>query len=140
MLIQLTFPAIFFHPINAFEENGYLVLDAPMAEQVVENYNFLDTVDRSEKQYSVQLSNTPPTVPMRYVLPLDVPKASLILRKSKILKMKSGIGQDAKSWLVAPNTVFVHPEYLVSPLSVVSSYRQFEFPTLHPSKYGREYR
>ena len=63
MLIQLTFPAIFFHPINAFEENGYLVLDAPVAEKVVENYNFLDTVDRSEKQYSVQLSNTPPTVP-----------------------------------------------------------------------------
>ena len=134
---------VMYHPINAHEEAGYLILDAPFAKRIgaTTGYDFLDmsaiTVEGTQKL----LSQSPPAVPLRYALPLTVPGPRAQVKKSRKTELKRYNSiTESRAWMVAPSTVYMHPEYLAPPEELIPIHRQFEFGAINPHNIGKKYR
>ena len=130
-----------YHPINAYEENGRLILDAPWVHHIGDNYAMMNTAPRSPQELADALNVlSVKRVPMRYVLPLNVPKVSVFSTHPGKRVQLNNLSHGTKSWLVAPETVYLHPKYLVNPETFTSFNRDFDFGTTHPDFEGKIYR
>ena len=102
---------VMFHPINAYQDGQFLILDAPFAERIGESYDFTDASRISVEETQKRLSRSSPAVPLRYALPLRVPGPRGITKKTPVIELKKHQNvSEPKAWAVAPFTVYLHPE------------------------------
>ena len=125
-----------------------MILDAPFAKRIGESYDFLDSSPVPANVTQERLSKSFPGIPLRFALPLWVPgPREQLNRKTPVVELKrsfSGPGQNSsvksRAWLVAPSTVYLHPEHLAPPKEIVPKHRQFEFAAVNPHYIGKKYR
>ena len=142
----------FFHVINAYEEDGNLVLDAPFKSKPV-SYNtyMVDKLAGSSEEVSKYMNELGPAAGLtrRWVLPLSVPDFT---RPETIKKNGKGQidpnsfkqlidleGSDSKAWLIEKNTVHLHPENLAKPQEY-EYHRALEFAAVNPNNHYKKYR
>ena len=130
-----------FHPINAYQDGQFLILDAPFAERIGESYDFIDASRITVEETQKRLSRSSPAIPLRYALPLRVPGPRGITKKTPVIELKKHQNvSEPKAWTVAPFTVYLHPEYLALPEEIITHHRQFEFGAVNPHYTGKRYR
>jgi len=143
----------FFHIINAYEESGSLVLDAPFKSSPTSYDAFMTKFLASDpKTYQDYMISLGPTAGLakRWVLPLDIP--ANYSQPSKLRLAENGevdpnsykllISQkdsEAGAWHVSENTVYLQPEML-APVEQYEYHRALEFAAINPNLWGRKYR
>ena len=128
-------PFGFFHAINAYEEDGHVILDAPFKSTPV-SYNSLKIeslgAPPSELQKTMMTEDPVAGPCMRFVLPLYAPGFTGM--PSQIPSLG-----ETKAWVVADSTIYLHPEYLAPP-SQYKRQRAFEFGVVNPQYLSQKYR
>ena len=127
-----------------------MVLDAPFAQRIGDSYDFLDSSPVSANVTQERLSQSFPGVPLRHALPLWVPgPRGQLAKKTPVVELKrslpgpgqnNSITSESRAWLVAPSTVYLHPEHLAPPEEIIANHRQFEFGAVNPHYIGKKYR
>ena len=128
-------PMGFFHIINAYEDNGFIILDAPFKASPV-SYSVFQTDPLSgppEQLKEYMIENGPAAgLSRRWELPLKMPSFT-----GEISQIQT-LGK-TKAWVVGNSTVYLHPEYLAPP-NQYKKHRAFEFGMINPKLYGKKYR
>ena len=128
-------PMGFFHIINAYEDDGHIILDAPFKSSPV-SYNVFQIAPLASPpdQLKEYMNTHGPAAGLsrRWALPLTVPAFT-----GDIIQVKS-LGE-TKAWVVANSTYYLHPEYLAPP-SQYMRHRAFEFGMINPNFVGRKYK
>merc|ERR1719277_372084 len=125
----------FYHVINAYEEDDYLLLDAPFKASPV-SYNLfrISKISSPPEQLSNYMTEQGRTAGFtrRFAIPLNVEQYT-----GDISTIKSP--GESKAWLVSNSTVYLHPEYLAPPYQYRTQ-RQLEFAMVNPNFTGKKYR
>jgi len=132
-IIYNTEPMAYFHIINAYEDQGHLIVDAPFNAAASYDFMRMDILKLKGKELSdfVYKSNKEnPRGCMRFALPLKAPKYENAIKKLKSI-------EGAKTYLVDASTVYLHPEYLAPPDHI--SALRYEFPAVNPQFQGQKY-
>ena len=128
-------PMGFFHIINAYEADGFIILDAPFKPSAI-SYNTLlidELIAPIDKLHENFMSNGPASgFARRWALPLDIPNFT-----GNIIQVKTP--GETKAWVVDNSTFYLHPEYLAPPLQYKKQIA-FEFCSVNPNFVSKKYR
>ena len=146
-------PMGFYHIFNAYEEDGFLILDAPFKSVPISYEMFyVDQLAGSpDTLREYMISNGPAAgLARRWVLPLKVPEtftppgelklteAGLVDPNSYQL-LTSLKTTSARAWHVGNDTVYLQPELLAAP-EQFEYHRAIEFVAINPKHAGKKYR
>lgn len=146
-------PMGFYHIFNAYEEDGFLMLDAPF-KSVPTSYEvfYVDKLASDpDTLRDYMVTNGPAAgLPRRWVIPLTVPDTFTPPETPRLTEnglvdpdsyklLTSSKNREAKAWLVANDTVYLQPE-LLAPPEQFEYHRALEFVAINPKHAGRKYR
>jgi len=145
-------PMGFYHIINAYEDSGHLVLDAPFKAQPI-SYNVFTVENLAAKPDQLKkymIENGPAAgTSKRWVLPLSVatsfssPDLRLTLSgrldPDSFRQVGKLAGTNAKAFHAGVDTIYLQPEML-APASQYQYHRALEFAAVNPGLWGRKYR
>jgi len=146
-------PLGFYHIINAYEEDWYIIIDAPFkSTPTTYNVFMVEPLAGSTDTLAKYMDANGPAAgtSKRWVLPIQVPAdftppSQLILTPGGQVDPDSyqsliKIGNhQAKAWHVEENTVYLHPEML-APAEQYQYQRAFEFIAINPNLAAKKYR
>ena len=146
-------PMGFYHIFNAYEEDGFLILDAPFKSVPISYEVFY--VDKlagpPDTLREYMISNGPAAgLARRWVLPLTVP--DLFTPPEELKQTEDGLTDPnsyqlltslkntaAQAWHVGNDTVYLRPE-LLAPPEQFEYHRALEFVAINPRHAGKKYR
>jgi len=145
-------PMGWFHIFNAYEDSGFLVMDAPFKSQSVSYSVFqLDKLMSSADELAKYMAEVGPAagISKRWILPTTVPEFKepkevktgpdgVVDQNSFEQIIPKSIGE-AKAWVVGNDSVYVHPE-LLAPASDYEVHRALEFGAVNPAYINMKYK
>lgn len=145
-------PMGFFHIFNAYEDDGFLVLDAPFKSTPISYDVFrIAELSSSPEQLAEYMKQKGPAAGLskRWILPTKVQEfqepetvrttpAGEIDQSSFQQIVPESMGK-ARAWLVKNRTVYLHPE-LLAPTSDYTVHRALEFAAYNPKYQYQKYK
>ena len=146
-------PMGFYHIFNAYEEDGFLILDAPFKAVPIsyEVFYVEQLAGSPDSLRDYMISNGPAAgLAKRWVLPLTVPET--FTPPEELKKTVDGLIDPnsyqlltslkttaARAWHVGNDTVYLQPE-LLAPPEQLEYHRAIEFVAINPKHAGKKYR
>ena len=143
----------FYHIFNAYEEDGFLILDAPFKSFPIsyEVFHVEKLAGPPDTLREYMISNGPAAgLARRWVLPLIVP--DLFTPPEELKQTEDGLTDPnsyqlltslkntaAQAWHVGNDTVYLRPE-LLAPPEQFEYHRALEFVAINPKHAGKKYR
>ena len=145
-------PMGFYHIFNAYEEDGFLMLDAPFksAPTSYELFYVDKLASDPDTLRDYMVTNGPAAgLAKRWVIPLTVPDTFTAPDELRMTddglvdpnsyKLLTSAKTGAKAWHVANDTVYLQPE-LLAPPEQFEYHRALEFVAINPKHNGKKYR
>ena len=146
-------PMGFYHIFNAYEEDGFLILDAPFKSSPIsyDVFTVSKLASDADTLREYMISNGPAAgLAKRWVIPLTVPDTfsppgEIKLTTDGLIDPNSYHlltpldTTTAGAWHVANDTVYLKPE-LLAPVDQYEYHRALEFVAINPKNAGKKYR